>query len=251
MRFEGKVAVVTGAGSGIGRATALRLASEGALVVVNDLRAQAAEETVRLIGGGEAVAGDVLEPGFVDRLLDGTVERHGRLDVLHNNVGFGGRASFTEVDDATWARGIDGNLGATFRGIRAALRIMGPRGGGVVVNTASMAGVAKVAGVTPYYGTAKAAVIHLTKEAAVEGGPSGVRVNAVVPGSVSTPAFASYLGEAGLARYAAQLPLPRLADPADIAAAVAFLASDDAAAITGVALPVDSGLAALLAQPDA
>ncbi|SNQ49199.1 3-oxoacyl-(acyl-carrier-protein) reductase [Frankia canadensis] len=253
-RFTGKVAVVTGAGSGIGRASAARLAAEGALVVVNDLRAEPAAETVRLIvdGGGsaEAVPGDVLEPGFVDRLLDGVAERHGRLDILHNNVGFGGRAAITEVDDATWARGIDGNLGATFRGIRAALRIMGSRGGGTVVNTASMAGTGKVVGTTPYYGTAKAAVIHLTQEAAVEGGPLGIRVNAVVPGSVRTPAFEAYLaGEGRLERYAAQLPLPRVAEPADIAAAVAFLASDDAAAITGIALPVDSGLSAVLYQP--
>lgn len=252
-RFEGAVAVVTGAGSGIGRASALRLAAEGAVVVVDDLDEVKAEETVALIaaqgGRAEPVASDVLEPGAVDALLDGVVERHGRLDVLHNNVGFGGRAVITDVDDATWARGIDGNLGATFRGIRAALRLMGPRGGGAVVNTASLAGVAKVPGVTPYYGTAKAAVIQLTREAAVEGGPLGVRVNAVVPGSVRTPAFEAYLGRDGLERYAAQLPLPRIADPADIAAAVAFLASAEAASITGVALPVDSGLSAVLHQP--
>lgn len=253
VRFDGAVAVITGGGSGIGRASALRFAREGALIVVADRNEAAAKETVALAeaGGGraEAVGTDVLDLDAVDLLLDGVVERHGRLDVLHNNVGFGGRAAFGDVSDAEWARGIDGNLGATFRGIRAALRLMAPRGGGAVVNTASMAAVGKVEGTTPYYGTAKAAVIHLTKEAAVEGGPLGVRVNAVVPGSVRTPSFERYLGADGLERYAAQLPLPRLCEPEDIAAAVAFLASPEAGVITGVALPVDSGLGALLPQP--
>lgn len=253
-RFGCAVAVVTGAGSGIGRASAQRFAEEGATVVVAD-RYRNGEETVGLIAerGGEAepVAVDVLEPGAVDALLDGVVERHGRLDVVvHNNVGFGGRAATEEVYDETWARGIDGNLGATFRRARAALRITGPRGGGAVVNTASLAGTAKVEGNTPYYGTAKAGVIHLTNEAAVEGGPISARVNAVVPGSVRTPAFERYLGLDGLARYAEQLPLRRIADPADIAAAaVVFLAPPEAANITGVALPVDGGLGAVLSQP--
>lgn len=253
-RFEGTVAIVTGAGSGIGRATALRLAAEGAMVVVADVRKAAAEETVAEITAtgsrGEAIAGDVLQPEFLDELVDGTVRRHGRLDVLHNNVGFGRRGALVDLKDDEWQRGIDGNLGATFRGIRAALRVMAEQRNGAIVNTASLSGVLKVPGVVPYYGVAKAGVIHLTREAAVEAGAYGVRVNAVVPGSVRTPAFESYLEQiGGLDAYADQLPLRRIGRPEDIAAAVAFLASPDAAGITGVALPVDAGVSALLAEP--
>jgi NAD(P)-dependent dehydrogenase (short-subunit alcohol dehydrogenase family) len=251
--FAGRVAVVTGAGSGIGRASAMRLAEGGAHVVVNDLSPEQAEQTVADIvakgGSAEAAAGDVTAEGYVDELVDGVVASHGQLDIIHNNVGFGRRADIVDVDDATWAHGIDGNLGATFRGVRAALRVMCPRGRGVVVNTSSLAGLGKVPGVIAYYGVAKAAVIQLTREAAVEAGPFGVRVNAVVPGSVRTPAFEAYLGADGLANYASQLPLRRLASPEDIAAVVAFLASDEAAAVTGVAIPVDSGLSAVLHQP--
>ena len=124
-------------------------------------------------------------------------------------------------------------------------------GAHVVVNTSSLAGLGKVPGVAAYYGVAKAAVIALTREAAVEGGPLGVRVNAVVPGSVRTPAFEAYLGSPeAVEAYAAQLPLPRIVEPGDIANMVAFLASDEAASVTGVAIPVDSGLSAVLHQPD-
>lgn len=253
-RFEGTVAIVTGAGSGIGRATALRLAAEGAVVVVADVRKDAAEETVAEImttgARGEAIAGDVLQPEFLDDLVDGTVRRHGRLDVLHNNVGFGRRGTLVDLEDDEWQRGIDGNLGATFRGIRAALRVMAEQRSGAIINTASLAGVRKVPGVVPYYGVAKAGVIQLTREAAVEAGAYGVRVNAVVPGSVRTPAFESYLEQiGGQDVYAEQLPLRRIGRPEDIAAAVAFLASSDAVGITGIALPVDAGVSAVLAEP--
>lgn len=252
-RFEGRVAVVTGAGSGIGQASAVALASEGAQVVVNDLKASAAEATCKRIadagGFAEAVVGDVMAPGFVDKLLDEAVERHGRLDVLHNNVGFGSRGAITEITDEVWARGMDGNLGATFRGVRAALRIMGPRGGGAVVNTASLSGVRKVPGVIAYYGVAKAAVLHLTREAAVEGGPLNVRVNAVTPGSVITPAFMGYLGsDEALLEYERNIPLRRAARPEDVANLVTFLASDEAALITGASVPIDGGFAAVMAQ---
>ncbi|WP_329409155.1 SDR family oxidoreductase [Nocardia vinacea] len=254
-RFAGQVAVVTGAGSGIGRACAQRLAAEGAHVVVNDIDADAAHGTVAAVlgagGTAEAEAGDVLETGYVQDLFDRIMARHKRIDIVHNNVGFGDRLSITDTSDETWARGIDGNLGATFRGVRAAIRAMAPQGRGAVVNTSSLAGLLKVPGVAPYYGVAKAAVIQLTREAAVEAGQYGIRVNAVVPGSVRAASLERYLGTGERwAAYMEQLPLHRMVEPADIANVVAFLASDEAASITGVAIPVDSGMSAVMYQPD-
>ncbi|WP_174183804.1 SDR family NAD(P)-dependent oxidoreductase [Nocardia barduliensis] len=252
-RFSDQVALVTGAGSGIGRASALLLARENAAVVVNDISAdnaaKVADEIQALGGEAQVVAGDVTAPGFVDEMFDAALQRYGRMDIVHNNVGFGGNKSIADTDDETWRHGLDGNLGATFRGVRAAIRVMAPMRRGVIVNTASAAGLRKVPGVVPYYGVAKAGVVQLTREAAVEAGEFGIRVNAVVPGAVRTPAFESYLGVERFERYVEQLPLRRMAEPEDIAHAVAFLASDAAAAITGIALAVDSGISAVMHQP--
>jgi len=253
-RLEGRTAVVTGAGSGIGRATAGRLAQEGAFVVVCDIRQDPAAGTVKEIveQGGEAEyrVGDVRDSSFVDGVVAELVADRGRLDILHNNAGNSvARGTLLSISDDAWRQDIDLNLNAFFYGVRAALRVMVPRGRGSIINTSSAAGVAAVPG-TAAYGSAKAGVLLLTRTAAVEYARTGVRVNAVVPGTIGTPAFTSVLSDPQmLADYAAQLPAGRLGQPSEVAAAVAWLASDESSYVTGAALAVDGGVSAALLQP--
>ena len=252
--LAGRTAVVTGGGSGIGRATALRFAAEGARVVVNDLSADAATQTVELIEaqGGLAVAspGDVTNSSFVDALVAQAVADLGSLDVFHSNAGNGlALAPLSEVDDDGWLADMNLNLNAMFYCVRAAGRAMSAGGRGSIVCTSSGAGLGVVSRTGPY-GTAKAAILHLVKVAAVELGPSGVRVNAVIPGAVKTPAFMGYIGnEERLAQYERQIPLGRACRPEDIAAAVTWLASDEAFCVTGASLVSDGGGAAVRAEP--
>jgi NAD(P)-dependent dehydrogenase (short-subunit alcohol dehydrogenase family) len=252
--LAGRTAVVTGSGSGIGRATARRLAADGAHVVVNDLAPERADETVSLIvgagGSAKAQAGDVTDPAFVAALVDTTVNDRGRLDVFHSNAGAGlAQGPLLSIADDGWRADITLNLNAMFFCVREALRVMVPAGRGSIICTSSAAGVGAVRGTGPY-GSAKAGILALVRSAAVEYGASGVRVNAVVPGAVETPAFLEYIGtEERLAKYASQIPMGRMARPEDIANAVAWLASDDASYITGIALPVDGGGTAALHQP--
>jgi NAD(P)-dependent dehydrogenase (short-subunit alcohol dehydrogenase family) len=245
---------VTGSGSGIGRATARRLAAEGAYVIVNDIAPDRAEETVGLIanagGGASAHPGDVTDPAFVAALVDHAVADHGTLDVFHSNAGAGlAQGPLQSITDDGWRADITLNLNAMFFCVREALRVMVPTGRGAIICTSSAAGVGAVPGTGPY-GSAKAGILALVRSAAVEYGPTGVRVNAVVPGSVQTPAFLEWIGsEERLQRYASQIPMGRMARPEDIADAVLWLASDEASYITGIALPVDGGATAALQQP--
>src|SRR4051812_31117355 len=253
-RLAGRTAVVTGSGSGIGRATARKLAADGAFVVVNDIAAERADETVSLLaaegGSGRAHAGDVTDPGFVRALVDAAVADRGRLDIFHSNAGAGlAQGPLLSIADDGWRADITLNLNAMFFCVREALRVMVTAGRGSIVCTSSAAGVGAVPGTGPY-GSAKAGILALVRSAAVEYGSSGVRINAVVPGAVQTPAFLEWIGsEERLARYAGQIPMGRMARPEDIANAVLWLASDESSYITGIALPVDGGATAALHQP--
>ncbi|WP_239310778.1 MULTISPECIES: SDR family NAD(P)-dependent oxidoreductase [unclassified Frankia] len=252
--LDGRTAIVTGGGSGIGRATARLFAARGAHVVVNDLDHGRAKETVARVhadgGSAEQYPGDVTQPDFVDSLVNDVVASRGRLDVMHSNAGAGlAQGPLASIDDARWRAEIALNLDANFYCVRSALRVMAAAGRGSIIVTASGAGMGAVPGTGPY-GTAKAGVVQLVRSAAVEYGSSGVRVNAVVPGAVASPRFTDRIGgDDRLARYERQIPLGRLATAEEIAEAVLWLASDASAYVTGVALPLDGGTSAKLALP--
>jgi 3-oxoacyl-[acyl-carrier protein] reductase len=245
--------VVTGAGSGIGRATALRFAAEGAAVLVNDLDPDAAQRVVAEVeaAGGRArpAAGDVTRPATAVALVDAALAAFGRLDVFHNNAGGAMPTPIAETDDARWRRDLELNLDAVWFGTRAALRAMVPRRSGCILTTSSGAGLGAVHGLSAY-GAAKAAVVQLMRSVALEYGPLGIRANAICPGSMETPQLRAWLdAQPGRDRFAAGIPLRRLGLPDEIAKAAVFLASDEASYVTGAALVVDGGVAASLAVP--
>ena len=233
-RFGGKVALVSGAASGIGKAVVERLAGEGASVVGVDV-----------VESGDIVRCDVRDPDACAGAVATTLERHGRLDVLANVAGVGGSFISAEMPVDDWRRIIDINLTGTFLLTQAALpSLLESRG--AVVNLASVSGLRA----TPYnaaYCASKGGVVMLTKSLAVELAKTGVRVNAVCPAGVETPLIARFgMPEGGDETLLARLtnPMGRLLQPAEVAAAVAYLASDDASGITGSALTIDGAATA-------
>jgi len=237
MRLKDKVALVTGGGSGIGRAIAMRFGQEGARVVVNDVRKEAAEKTAGEIGGGaRAVQADVSDPTSAAAL----VEAAGDVDILVNNAGVTRDGLLVRMSDDDWNTVIDTNLASCFYTCRAAARGMMKKRSGTVVNISSIVGIHGNWGQTNY-AASKAGIIGFTKSLARELGSRNVRANVVVPGYVKTQ-LTDVLPEGATQTMLDATPLGRLGDPEDVAGAVRFLCSDDARFVTGAVLLVDGGL---------
>jgi 3-oxoacyl-[acyl-carrier protein] reductase len=245
MRLKDKVAIITGAGNGIGRATALVFAREGANVVAADIQAAAAQRVVDEItqagGIGRSEAVNVANPEQVQRMLDNTVVQFGRLDILINNAGILADARLVKMELEQWQRVIEVNLKGVFLCAQAAARVMETQNtGGVILNAASVVGLYGNFGQSNYV-AAKAGVIGMTKTWARELGKKNIRVNAVAPGFIATEMVRA-MPEKVIAMMKEKTPLHRLGTPEDIANAYLFLASDEASFISGAVLSVDGGV---------
>jgi meso-butanediol dehydrogenase/(S,S)-butanediol dehydrogenase/diacetyl reductase len=249
-RFAGQVVVITGAASGIGAASARRFADEGATLVLGDVDCEGMAAVAKECGDASSVVTDVSRAEDVVALLETCVDRHGRLDVLFNNAGIMGAGTLPELEPEAWQRVIDVDLNSVFYGCRAAIPHLRKQGGGVIVNTASISGIAGDYAL-PAYNAAKAAVVNLTRSLAIEHADQNIRVNSVCPGPIATPMTAVVESMPEIeAEYAQSIPMGRLGRPEEIAGVVAFLASADASYITGAAIVVDGGLTACTGQPN-
>ena len=249
MRFDDRVAVVTGASSGIGEATARLLAAEGAHVVVTGRRRELLEAVARETGG-VAVVADAADPGHATEAVDAAVRAFGGVDVVVSNAGTGYAVGVADVEDTEWSRTIETNLGDAMRISRAAIPSMLGRGGGSIVFVSSVLGLFASTSSAAYV-TSKTALIGLARSNAVDYGPRSIRANVVCPGWVSSAmgdraigSFAEARGgslDAAYREVTRHVPLRRPAMPQEVARCIAFLAGDDAAMVTGAVVPVDGG----------
>lgn len=250
MELTNKIAVITGAGSGIGRASSLKLAGEGATVVLVDFNKETGEETLKLVkeqgGEGIFVQADVSKDEEVQNYVNKTVETYGRIDVFFNNAGIIQKfAPFTSVEESEFDRIMAINVKGVFLGMKYVLKVMEEQGSGSIINTASTAGVRPEHSVA-VYSASKHAVIGFTKGAALEYANKGIRINALCPGGVQTALTASVATQFEKGGYVPEeisnMRMGRYADPKELAEMVSFLASDRASYMTGSVVLVDGGL---------
>jgi len=248
-KLEGKVALITGAASGFGRATSLLFSKEGASIVAFDIIAEGGEETVSMIkaAGGKAtfVKGDVSVTEDIKRAVKTTVDTYCKLDIIFNNAGVAGDyVPITELTEEQWDRGLNVNTRGAWLGMKYAIPEMLKQGGGAVINTASISGFAVVPGVPPEYNVSKAATIMLTKTAATQFADKNIRINCVCPGHCYTPIVVKWLhgDEEAKKEVDTRQLIGRMGTAEEIAQAVLFLASDECSSfVTGSALVADGG----------
>ncbi len=247
-KLQGKVALITGAASGLGKGMAELFADEGATVVVADVQQATGEELASRLGGSYLHC-DVTDPASVEGMIQGAVDRHERIDILVNNAGIDGdQASTADSSLENWRRVMSINMDGVYYGMKYVLPVMVSQKAGVILNTASTVGL-NAMGAIPAYSASKAGVIHLSKSVAIEYAMHNIRVNAICPSVVETPLLKHFIEstpdpEGARRGFASLNPIPGMVTVDAVAKAALFLVSDDASFITAVALPIDGGYTA-------